>query len=255
MSALAALASYTIKHHLRHRVYLILLIFGVLMLGGVIVLSALAPDQRLRILFDLGLAGIEVIALVATVFLMVNLILEEMESRTIYLILTHPVPRHTYILGRFAGTMCAVLAGMALMALLHLALLLPSGWDASWAYGAAWTAIALKMVVVGGLALVLSLFSSSANTAMVLTVFLWILGHFTSEMSFLAMKSQNMLIQGAVWLTRSIVPDMSYFNYRDFVGAAIVPGAAWFGWLAVYAAAYTAVCLYLSSLLVSHKEF
>lgn len=253
MSAALAIADYTLRQHVRQRAYLGLLVFGLLLFGGALVASALAPEQRGRILFDLGFAGIEALALLAAAFLTVGLVLEEMESRTIYLILTHPVPRHAYVLGRFGGTLAAVLAGMAAMAALHLPLLWLFGWREPGFYAVAWLCAALKMSVVGVLALALSLFSSSAPTAMAFTLFLWVLGHFAPEMSFLAGKSGSPLVSGLVGFVRLLTPDMSYFNYRDFAGAE--PGGLWLIWLLLYALTYAGIGLYLCARMVAHKEF
>ena len=52
---------------------------------------------------DLGLATIETISFLSTVFAAVNLVLEEMESRTLYLILTRPVARAIFITGPVRG--------------------------------------------------------------------------------------------------------------------------------------------------------
>ena len=253
MRAALAIADYTLRQHVRQRVYLGLLAFGLLLFGGSLAAATLAPEQRLRILLDLGLAGIEALSLLATIFLTVGLVLEEMESRTIYLVLTHPVPRTAYVLGRFGGTLAAVLAGMALMALLHLPLLWLFGWREPGFYAVAWLCAALKMAVIGVLALALSLFSTSAPAAMLFAAFFWVLGHFTSELAWLAQRSGSAWVQGVVWVARLIAPDLSYFNYRDFAGA--LPGPGWFAWLALYACAYCGIGLYFCSRMVAHKEF
>jgi hypothetical protein len=235
-------------------VYLTLLIFGLLLFGGSLAVSSLAASERLRLLLDLGLAGIECIALLAMVFLTVGLVLEEVESQTINLILAHPVPRPAYVGGRFLGTFGAVAAGMALMALLHLGLLAACGWRPGAVYALAWACILCKIAVTGALALALSLFSSSANAAMVFTAFLWTLGHFSQELSFLAERSGNAAVRALVWTAQHAAPDMAYFNYRDMLGAGL-PAGPWYGWTLAYTLCYAGLCLYVSCWVVSQKEF
>lgn len=251
---LSAIIRYTFKHHMRHRVYLILLIFGLLLFGAMVVVSSLAVSERIRLLLDVGLAGIEFVALFAMVFLTVSLILEEVESRTISLILAHPVPRPLYVIGRFLGTFAAVVLGAAFMALLHVPILMLNGWSFDSFYLTAWVCILGKIAVTGALALLLSLFSSSANTAMVFTAFLWVMGHFTEEMSYLGQKSGSHFVRFAVWVAQNAAPNLSYFSYRDFMGAALPP-LSWYGWMLVYTVCYAGACVYLSCLLVSQKEF
>src|ERR1700753_3427339 len=94
----------TFKEHVRHRLYLSLILFCFILLGGGLVVSALAVDERARLMVDFGLAAIEFLGLTTIVFISVSLVLTEIENRTIYLVLSRPLPRSQYILGRFAGT-------------------------------------------------------------------------------------------------------------------------------------------------------
>ncbi|MEK7382701.1 MAG: hypothetical protein AAB262_05375, partial [Elusimicrobiota bacterium] len=105
MGIISAVFDYTFREHLRHKVWLSCVLFGLVMVLGALVVSALASDERARVLLDLGLAANEVIAMVSIVFLTVHLILQEIESRAVFLILTHPVKRSHYLLGRFLGTL------------------------------------------------------------------------------------------------------------------------------------------------------
>jgi ABC-type transport system involved in multi-copper enzyme maturation permease subunit len=122
MDTVKAVFSYTFREHIRHRVWLSAALFGLVLVGGGLVASALAQDERARMMLDLGLAANEAIALISVVFLTVHLILQEVESRAVYLILTHPVRRWQYLLGRYLGTLAAVAAALAAMGRPHWAL-------------------------------------------------------------------------------------------------------------------------------------
>ena len=87
MNSIWAIARYTIIEQIRNRLYLIVLFFGALVLSSSILLGALAPGHKMRVIFDLGLVALEIFGLVTAVFGSVSLILQEMESKTIYLIL------------------------------------------------------------------------------------------------------------------------------------------------------------------------
>lgn len=252
MDIVLAITAYTWRQHLRQKVYLALLIFGLLLFGGAMVVSPLAVDQRVRLLLDLGLAGVEFIALFAMVFLTVGLVIEEVESRTLSLILAHPVPRPLYVLGRYLGTLAAVTFGIGVMAVAHALLLIAFGMVPGAFYLAALLGIFAKIVVVGALALLLSLFSSSAATAMVFTAFLWVLGHFSQEMAYMGRKAGG--AAGALLLlVHELVPDLGYFSVRDLIGQALPP-AIWYGWMVLYCASYAGACLLLSCILMSRKE-
>ena len=249
-----AISGYTVKQHLRHKVYLSVLIFGLVLVTGALVISSLSTG-RVRMLMNLGLAGIEFLALLTVIFTTVNLVLEEVESRTVYLMLTHPLERWEYLLGRYIGTVISIMFAMLLMMVLHVGLLVLAGWKPGLFYLAAWLGSAGKVLVVSAVALVFSLFSTSAVSSMSFTVLLWILGHFSEELRFLGQKSVNVLVKALVWAVYHVTPNFSYYNYRDFGDAISTPPASWFGWMGIYTLAYLAVCMVLANFLFSQKEF
>lgn len=254
MQTIAAVFAYTFKEHVRHKAWLSAALFGLVLLGGAIIVSALGADERSRLMLDLGLAAIEAIALVSAVFLTVHLILTEVESRAIYLILSHPVRRSDYLLGRFLGTLAAVALGMAIMALMHAVLLRLYGWWEPGRYLAALACILGKTAVMGALSLLLSLALTSEAAAMSFATFLWLLGHFSAEMRFLADRSGSAFMKAALVAFSHAAPDFARFNYRDFWHLP-QPPAAWLGWAALYALAYAGACLALSAQLFDQKEF
>ena len=254
MRTISAVFTYTFKEHIRHKAWLSTALFGLVLLGGGLVVSALGQDERTRLMLDLGLAAIETITLISIVYLTVNLILQEIESRAIYLILTHPVRRADYLLGRFLGTLAAAAAGAALMSLMHVALLRLYGWWEPARYLTALACMAGKTGVMGALSLLLSLALTSEAAAMAFAVFFWMLGHFSSEMRFMADRSGSAIIKTAIIAFSHAAPDFARFNYRDFWHQP-APGGVWAFWAMTYALAYAGACLALAVQLFEQKEF
>jgi len=254
METIKAVFDYTLREHVRHKVWLSSALFGLVLVTGGLVTSALAQGERARMMLDLGLAANEAIGLVSVVFLTVHLILQEIETRAVFLILTHPVRRSDYLLGRFLGTLAAVGLGMAAMGLFHWGLLKIAGWSDEGSYALAWFCSFGKVAVMGALSLLLSLALTSEAAAMSFASFLWILGHFTSEMRFLAERSASVFARAALTTVSHVVPDFAHFNYRDAWHAG-PPGARWIAAAAIYALAYCAACLALSVQFFEQKEF
>jgi len=255
MESLLAVAQYTLKEHIRNRIYLTVVLFGVILLGGGVIISALAVEEHTRMMVDLGLSGIEFLALITVLFVTVNLILEEMETRSVYLILSHPIDRWQYIVGRFLGTMAALVIGILLMAALHVASLKLIGWKMEFFYPVAILCSIAKISIVGALSLMISLITTSTASSMTLTGFLWVLGHFTTELQYMSDRSANPLVKAFSEFLGYVAPNFSYFNYRDFWRATTVPPGAWFAWLGFYSAAYVGIALCLTSWLFEKKEF
>lgn len=254
MDTIKAVFTYTFREHVRHKVWLSAALFGLVLITGGLVISALAQDERARMMLDLGLAANELIALVSVVFLTVHLILAEIESRAVFLILTHPVKRWHYLLGRFLGTLAAVGAGMAAMGLFHWGLLRLLGWGGGGSYALAWACSFAKTAMMGALALLLSLALTSEAAAMSFAGFFWILGHFTAEIRFVAEKSGSPLLRTALLAFSRAAPDFAALNYRDAWHAGL-PAAPWAAAAAAYALAYCAACFLLSVQVFEQKEF
>lgn len=254
MSTLRAVFSYTFKEHVRHKAWLSSALFALVMLGGGVVAAALAQDERARMMLDLGLAANEALATVSVVFLTVHLVLREIESRAVFLILTHPVKRSHYLLGRYLGTLAAVALGLAATGLLHWTLLLAFGGAPAGKYLAAWACTLGKTAVMGSLSLLLSLALTSEAAAMAFALFFWTLGHFSAEMRFLAGRSGSAPLKTAVLAFANAAPDFAHFNFRDS-WHGVSPDAAWLLWAAAYALAYSGACLALAIQLFEQREF
>lgn len=253
MNALLSIARYTFLQQLRNRLYLVVILFGFLILATSLLFGALAPDQETRVILNLGLAVIELFGLIAAIFGAVSLVLDEIESRTIYLILTRPLPRGYFIVGRFMGLLSAVLISMAAMGALHFILLLIKGWPPEWSYLLSFIFMAFKVMVMTAVALFFSLFSSSSIASIVFTLFFWILGHFGTEIKFLLQKASNPAAASALKAFLFVTPNLEFLNYRDLFH---IPGlgAAQVSFAACYAIVYTAACLALSIAIFSRKE-
>jgi len=254
MGTIKAVFDYTFREHVRHKVWLSAALFGLIMIAGALVTSALAQDERARMLLDLGLAANEAIALVSIVFLTVHLILQEIESRAVFLILTHPVRRADYLLGRFFGTLAAVGLVMAVTGLAHWGLLKAAGLLEGGSYLLAWACSFGKVAIMGALSLLLSLALTSEAAAMAFATFLWVLGHFTAEIRFLADKSASPAMRAFLMVAARAAPDFAHLNYRDAWHAGF-PSASWIGAAALYCVAYSAACLALAVQAFDQKEF
>lgn len=254
MDTIKAVFDYTLKEHLRHKVWLSAALFGIVLVAGVIVASALGQEERFRLVLDLGLAANEALALVSVVFLTVHLVLQEIESRAIFLILTHPVRRWHYLVGRFLGTLGAVGLGMLAMGAAHWLALRLFGGALLGAYAAVLALSFAKTAVMGSLALLLSLALTSEAAAMAFSGFFFVIGHFAPELRFLAQKSGNVLLRSVLTAFSHAAPDFSRLTPREFWNAGL-PDAAWFALAALYASAYVVACLALSTQVFEQKEF
>ena len=251
MKKILAIGNYTVIENIRNKVFYVILLFCVSVIGVDILLGFLAGEQQVRLMLDFGLGAIEIFGFLVAVFVAVTLILEEIESKTIYLLLSRPLKRTEYILGRYLGMLLTVIIGLILMVMLHVAFLIPMGWRPEASYFVSIFGVVLKIILISTVALFFSLFSTSAVASIVFTVFFWLLGHFGTELKFLSSKINNIFLKLIVEFFFYAMPNFQYMNFRDMPGTGGVSLTA----AAAYTLVYSGICLTLCSLLFSKKEF
>ena len=253
MRKVLGIARYTFIEILRNRVWYVLVLFSGILILSTLLLGTLGGEQKARMITDLGLASIEIIAFLSSIFAAVTLVLEEMESRTLYLILTRPVARSVFVLGRFVGLVaimtCAYLlmAGelAALLSFVHVpmdrqyALSLVFSWE--------------KIVLITAVAFVFSLFSTSTASAVTFTFFFWIMGHFSTEVLYLVRKTSQPLLVALCKFFYYLMPNFQMMNIRDVPADLYRPGWLWAA--GGYGLSYTGVCLLFTMVLFRKKEF
>jgi len=253
MKKILSIAVYTLRQNIRNRIYYILVFFATVLIFVYFLLSVLGGEESLRIILDFGLTTIEFFALLLVIFSGVSLILEEIESKTVYLVLVRPIPKWYYIIGRYFGLVLSTYIGMIIMYLIHCAVLFCKGWSFDINYLYSVISSFMKIAIIGSLAVFFSLFSTSSASSLVFTFFLWLLGHFTSEIKFLIKKAGAPLLKILLEIFYFIIPNLQYFNWRDFLGSGLAP--SWLLIAFLYGASYCLIFLILSIILFNKKEF
>lgn len=252
MRTTAALAWNTFQESLRSRYWLLCLVFAAVLLYVSLLLGLLAADQEVRVVLDFGLSLIELMALAAAAYGAATTLLREIETKTVYLILTRPVGRGRYLLGRFAGLALSTTASVLIMACVHLTVLaLKKGLPVPH-YAAAILAILLKVLMAAALTLFLALFSSSVLTAVVIALIVWSLGHVLPEIRFMIKWNAGThgLTMAPLMALSYLIPDLQLLNLRDRLssGAPLLGPAA-------YALAYAAGWLSMAVWRLRRREF
>ncbi len=254
MRTILSVAYYTFVENIRNKIFYVIVFFGVIIIGASLLMAAISGERHIRVLLDFGLGTIEFFALISAVFASVTLILEEIEQKTIYLVLTRPVSRTAYLLGRFSGLLAAVYCGMVLMALIHIGILVLGGWQPIARYALALMLSAEKIMVIGSVALFFSLFSTSAISSISFTIFFWILGHFSEEIRFIVSRTHDLVTRLVGTIVYYGIPNMQYFNFRDFWDVPHFVG----NWIFVsvgYGVVYTLFFFLLTLWLFKYREF
>lgn len=115
MKVVAAIASTTVGEAVRRRVLLIILMIGVLLLSIIPSLGVLSARSETSTMISTMYAVLRFTAALIAIVLTIYMIPNEIERRTIYTILSKPVQRWQFLLGKYLGAVLALLLMIVLM--------------------------------------------------------------------------------------------------------------------------------------------
>src|SRR5438876_7655192 len=245
VSLVLAIARNAFREAVRDRVLYNLVLFVLLLTGVAIFIGELSGGQERKIIVDLGLSAMLLFGVFIAIFVGVGLVYKEIERRTIYAIFAKPVGRGEFLIGKYLGLCLTLLVNVLVMgAGVCLALVYVSrGWDPL--VLRIWPAILLiyiELMILTGVALLFSSFSSPALSAL-LTFFIFVIGHFSSDLKSLANSAGSAPTR---WLFRSLyflLPNLSNYSLITATAHGYVPDARAAVVSVVYAFVYIAVLL------------
>src|SRR4029450_7537202 len=127
MRAILAIAQNTFREAIRDRILYLLLVFALLMIAASRVVSVLTVGDEDKTINDLGLAAIGLFGVLTAIFVGIGLVFKEIDRRTIYTIVTKPIHRHQFIIGKYLGLVLTLAVNTAIMTAGYYALLLVRG--------------------------------------------------------------------------------------------------------------------------------
>src|SRR5216683_8162156 len=123
LSRILAITSNTLTELTRLKVFYVLLVFGLLLIGSSIFMAQFSFQQEFQILKDVSLGAISMFTSLLAIVATARLIPQDIEDRTVYTILAKPVPRFEYLLGKIAGVLLLLAISIALMSALFVVVL------------------------------------------------------------------------------------------------------------------------------------
>src|SRR5215211_9000257 len=120
---IAAITSNTLTELTRLKVFYVLLVFGLLLIGSSAFMAQFSFQQEFQILKDVSLGAISIFTSLLAIVATARLLPQDIEDRTVYTILAKPVPRFEYLLGKIAGVLLLLAISTLVMAAAFFAVL------------------------------------------------------------------------------------------------------------------------------------
>ena len=253
MSALLV-AQNTFREVLRDRVLAGIVAGGLVLLALTRVASPLAMGEGLRLTVDIGLSSVSWLGLLVVLTVGTALVSKEIDRRTIFNLLSRPLPRPLYLLGKWLG-LSASLAVVAASLGAALWVMLALTGHAAYAGSVAQAVFlaTLELAVVNSLAVMFSALSTPVLSALY-TLGFFLAGQWCDDLRQLASHSPagvRELLGGAA----NMLPNLPLFNMRALAASGELTTWTHLGIATVYAALYCACVLALAAAAFESRDF
>ncbi len=249
-----AIAGNTLRESIRNKILYAILAFALFVIGLTYFIADLSVGEFTRIIADVGLACIHVFGVIMAVFIGITLISQEVERRTIYLILSKPVPRWEFVLGKVLG-LCGTLAFVTtVMALVLFGIHALYGRVPEVGIFLAAAGIYMELVLLICLASLFSTFTTPILSA-IFTLSMFLLGHLSKDLIFFGARAGSALVRQGAKILFYLLPNLELFNLKNEVVYGEARSCALLAYASAYLLFYCAAVLLLASLLFSRKDF
>ena len=212
-SRILYIASNTFREAVRDRVLYNLVAFALLLSGAAILVGQVSIGIEKLVVINLGLTAVSLFGVVIAIFIGIGLVSKEIEKRTLYTVLSRPVRRWEFIIGKFFGLAGTLVVNTFFMAIGVFGALLYVARQFAGADSLIFVAlyfIILQFLIICSLALLFSSFSSPLLSA-VFAFSLFVIGSFADDLRGFAALTQGVtrwIATGAAYL----VPNFSALN-------------------------------------------
>jgi len=279
-----AITANTLTELTRLKVFYVLLVFALVLIGSSIFMAQFSFQQEFQILIDISLGAISLFTSLLAIVATARLLPQDIEDRTLYTILAKPVPRFEYVLGRITGVLLLLAISTLVMAaafvlvlylreqaVVHTTLRQMSGAPPDQMADAlrvvrssafninifpGITVIYLKACLLAALTLFVSTFATSNIFTIVVMAFIYFIGHLqaTAREYWLQEHSGGVITRVFLAIVTLLFPDLQAFNLVDDIVAGTAISLAVFAKTAVLGLFYTTIYTLLATFVFYGKE-
>jgi ABC-type Na+ efflux pump permease subunit len=283
-SRIFAITFNTLTELTRLRVFYVLLVFALLLIGSSIFMAQFSFQQEFQILKDVSLGAISIFTSVLAIVATARLLPQDIEDRTVYTILAKPVPRFEYVLGKIAGVLLLLAISTLVMSAAFLLVLYlreqavihgtlremtnappeqiadavrvirSSAFNIDIFPGI--IIIYWKACLLAALTLFVSTFATTNIFTIVVMAFIYFIGHLqaTAREYWLQEHGSGLLTRIFLAVVALLFPDLQAFNLVDDIVAGTTISLALFTKTALLGVFYTTIYTLLAAFVFYGKE-
>lgn len=250
-----SIAFNTFREAVRDRVLYNLVVFALLLVASSFLFSQISIGIERLILVNLSFTAISVFGIVIAIFIGIGLVSKEIDKRTLFTVLTRPVRRWEFVLGKYLGLAGTLGVNAFFMAAGFFAALLLSVHRLHSSDG--WLLIALyfillQLLIITAVALLFSTFSSPMLSA-VFTLAIFVIGTFAEDLRLFASMMHGLPRWIVVAISR-LVPNFASLNVISSVAHGQSVAVSLIFYNSIYALLYTTAAIAGAMIVFEHRN-
>ncbi|MEZ4459685.1 MAG: ABC transporter permease subunit [bacterium] len=253
---IVAIAGNSYREALRNKMLGTFGLFAPVLLGLSSLLGAMSVGHEARVATDASLWLSTLFGVAIAIYASITLFHAEIERRTIYTLLTKPIARWQFVVGKYVGVSLLCLTVTLVCFGVSAAVIVSAGGEVTPTTAAAYGTLFLQLLIVTSIAILLASFSSSLLSGLV-TTGVFVAGSLNSQLEA-ARNSLRDSAPGAKYVIETaliVLPDFQSLNlstestYNVSIPFDFVLNATW------YATSYVALTLVATVFIMSRRDF
>lgn len=260
---IGVIAFNTFRESIRDKILYNIGLLAVALAFFSIVLGEWSVFDRAYVIKSTTLSVMSLSGLLISIFVGISLVQKEIQRRTVLTLLSKPISRASFIIGKYFGLLAVVLVHLFLLTVIFYVILLCTNASPTLSILTAVYMIFCEMAVVIAVALLFSSFSSTVLSAL-FTLGIYFAGHlsnqlleqvrFASRMGEMGSASTAILEKTAV-VIHAVFPGLYRFNITNYVVHGLALPDMYVFWNSLYALGYVGVFLGIASWWFSRRDF
>ncbi len=254
MSKISLIAMNTFKELIRNRVLYAFLLFAIFLVILTVAIGQLSYTEQLRLTMSLGLASIHMCIMGLTIFLGGSLIYKEIERLTILTLLSRPIGRSQFLLGKYFGFLSLIVSfctGFYIVFTLNLLFL---GFDFRHQdLMITFIGIGLEAITLLAITIFFSTFCASF-LSIIFSIGLFIVGHWSSSIPAIELEGTKTVFYHVIHFAKKILPNFEHLNWRlNAIESFVTPQIFFVGFS--MALLWSCIFLISASVIFRSKDF
>lgn len=257
------IALNTFRESIRDKILYNIVFLAIALTLFSIVLGEWSVFDRAYVIKSTTLSVMSLSGLLISIFVGISLVQKEIQRRTVLTLLSKPIGRASFIVGKYFGLLAVVAVHLLILTCIFFGMLFVFNASPTLSILTAVYLIFCEMAVVIAVALLFSSFSSTVLSAL-FTLGVYFAGHlsnqlleqvrFASRMGEMGKASTALFEKMAVGI-HAVFPGLYRFNVTNYVVHGVALPDFYLFWNTVYALGYVGVFLAIASWWFSRRDF